>query len=141
MRKPLAYYSLAPSNRNQAPAAVCRKHERRSWVTSSGDKRWSTPPSLLVLSATGGMGNETTIFYKRLASLFAQIWAFLYSTTLCWLRCHQSYSLLHSFIQAIWFQILAGTCSDVTNCMPSTLLPPNHIIIIENVVLHQNLYT
>ena len=55
----------------------------------------------LVLSATGGMGNEATILYKRLASLLSQKWDFPYSTTLRWLRCRLSYSLLHSSIQAI----------------------------------------
>ena len=51
--------------------------------------------------STGGMSNEATIFYKRLASLLSQKWDFPYSTTLCWLRCHLCYSLLRSSIQAI----------------------------------------
>ena len=65
---------LAPSNRNQAPASVYRKHElekKRAYQQRIQEVEHSsfTP---LVLSATGGMGNEATIFYKRLASLLSQ---------------------------------------------------------------------
>ena len=57
---------LAPSNRNQAPAAVYRKHElekKRAYQQRIQEVEHSsfTP---LVLSATGGMGNAATIFYK-----------------------------------------------------------------------------
>ena len=57
---------LAPSNRNQAPASVYRKHElekKRAYQQRIQEVEHSsfTP---LVLSATGGMGNEATIFYK-----------------------------------------------------------------------------
>ena len=56
---------LASSNRNQAPAAVYRKHElekKRAYQQRIQEVEHSsfTP---LVLSATGGMGNEATIFY------------------------------------------------------------------------------
>ena len=56
---------LAPSNRNQAPVAVYRKHElekKRAYQQRIQEVEHSsfTP---LVLSATGGMGNEATIFY------------------------------------------------------------------------------
>ena len=75
---------LAPSNRNQAPVAVYRKHElekKRAYQQRIQEVEHSsfTP---LVLSATGGMGNEATIFYKRLVSLLAQKWDFPYNTTL-----------------------------------------------------------
>ena len=97
------FHPLAPSNRNQALAAVYRKHElekKRAYQQQIQELEHSffTP---LVLSATGGMGNKATIFYKRLASLLSQKWDFPYSTILCWLRCCLSYSLLHSSIQAI----------------------------------------
>ena len=57
---------LAPSNRNQALAAVYRKRElekKRAYQQQIQDVEHSsfTP---LVLSATGGMGNEATFFYK-----------------------------------------------------------------------------
>ena len=47
----------------------------------------------LVLSATGGTGNEATTFFKCLASLLAEKWDSHYSSTLYWLRCRLSFSL------------------------------------------------
>ena len=55
----------------------------------------------LVLSATGGLAREATTFYKRLASMLASKWDQSYSSTLCWLRCRLTFSLLRSSIQAI----------------------------------------
>ena len=110
---------LACSNKNQALAAVYRKHElekKRVYQQRILEVEHSsfTP---LVLSATGGMGNEATIFYKRLATLLAQKWDFPYSMTLCWLRCRLSYSLLQSSIQGNQgCQILSGKRSEATNC-------------------------
>ncbi len=43
----------------------------------------------LVVSATGGLGNEAKTFYKRLASLLASN---PYNKTMCWLRCRLSFS-------------------------------------------------
>ena len=94
---------FAPSNRNQAPAALYRKHKLekkqayQQWIQEVEHSSF-TP---LVLSATGGMGNEAPILYKPLASLLSQKWDFPYSTNLCWLRCCLGYSLLRSSIQAI----------------------------------------
>ena len=88
---------LAPSNRNHALAAVYRKHKlgKKQAYQQEVEHSSFTP---LVHSATGGMGNEATIFYKRLALLLAQKWDSPYSTPLCWLL---RYSLLHSSFQAI----------------------------------------
>ena len=55
----------------------------------------------LVLSATGGLAVEATVFYKRLASLLAMKWDQPYSSTLSWLRCRLNFSLLRSAIQCI----------------------------------------
>ena len=55
----------------------------------------------LVLSATGGMANEATAFYKRLASCLAMKWDCPYSSTMSWLHCHLTFSLLRSAIQCI----------------------------------------
>ena len=55
----------------------------------------------LVFSATGGMAKQSTTFYKRLASLLAVKWDHSYSSTLSWLRCRISFSLLRSAIQSI----------------------------------------
>ena len=93
----------APSNRNQTPSACYRKHERekkRAYAQRILEVEHSsfTP---LVFSATGGMGREATCFYKRLASMLAQKWDYSYSTTLCWLRCRLTFSLIRSAIQSL----------------------------------------
>ena len=119
---------LAPSNRNPAPTAVYRKHELekkrayQQWIKEVEHSSF-TP---LVLSATGGMGNEATIFYKCLASLLTQKWDFPYSTTLCWLRCRLSYTLFfaHPSKQSEVPDPLRDMQWD--HQCPSTLLPLNH---------------
>ena len=93
----------APSNRNQTPSTCYRKHERekkRAYAQRILEVEHSsfTP---LVFSATGGMGREATCFYKRLASMLAQKWDYSYSTTLCWLRCRLTFSLIRSAIQSL----------------------------------------
>ena len=50
----------------------------------------------LVLEATGGLANEANFFYKRLAPKLTLKWDHSYSSTLCWLRCRLTFSLLHS---------------------------------------------
>ena len=55
----------------------------------------------LVLSATGGMANQATVFYKRLASCLAMKWDQPYSSTMSWLRSRLTFSLLRSSIQCI----------------------------------------
>ena len=55
----------------------------------------------LVLSASGGMACEATHFYKRLASCLAEKWDEPYSTTMAWLRCRISFSVLRSAIQSL----------------------------------------
>jgi len=54
----------------------------------------------LVFSATGGMGHEATIFYKRLASL-SEKWKEPYTSVLGWIRCRLFFCLLRSAIQCI----------------------------------------
>ena len=93
----------APSNKNQTPSACYRKHERekkRAYDQRIREVEHSsfTP---LVFSATGGMGREATCFYKRLASMLAHKWDQPYSTTLWWLRCRLTFSLIRSAIQAL----------------------------------------
>ena len=55
----------------------------------------------LVLTSTGGMGREATIFYKRLADLLCSHWDHSYSSTIHWLRCHLFFALLRSSIMCI----------------------------------------
>ena len=93
----------APSNKSLAPPACYRKHERekkRAYEQRVREVEHSTFTPL-VFSATGGMASEATNFYKRLASMLALKWDSPYSSTLCWLRCRLSFSLLRSAIQAI----------------------------------------
>ena len=47
------------------------------------------------------MANEATVFYKRLASCLAMKWDQSYSSTLSWLRCRLTFSLLRSAIQCV----------------------------------------
>ena len=93
----------APSNRHTDLQSVYRKHEqikKRAYEQRIREVEHSTF-SPLVLSATGGLAGEANIFYKRLASMLASKWDHSYSSTLCWLRCRLSFSLLRSSIQAI----------------------------------------
>ena len=90
----------APSNRHPH---CYRKHElekKRHYEQRVREvEQASFAP--LVLSATGGMANEATVFYKRLASRLATKWDQHYNTTMSWLRCRLTFSLLRSAIQCI----------------------------------------
>ena len=55
----------------------------------------------LVFSTTGGMGRLASIFYSRLALLLAEKRHQPYATTMGWLRCLLSFSLLRSSILCI----------------------------------------
>ena len=57
--------------------------------------------SPLVFSTAGGMGPIATTVYKRIASLIADKRQEPYSTTLFWLRCKLSFSLLRSAIMCL----------------------------------------
>ena len=72
----------------------------------------------LVLSATGGMAKEATIFYKRLAVCLSSKWDQPYSMTLAWLRSRITFSLLRSAIQCI-----RGACSSVGHAARSPTPP------------------
>ena len=67
---------LAPSNKNTTLSACFKKHERekkRAYERVREVEHSSFTP--LVMAATGGLGNEATTFYKRLASVLSQKWA------------------------------------------------------------------
>ena len=93
----------APSNKNMAPSACYKKHEREKKRAYEQRVREIEHSSFtpLVLAATGGLGIEATTFYKRLASKLSQKWDSPYSTTLCSLQCRLAFSLWSSSIQAI----------------------------------------
>ena len=56
----------------------------------------------LVFSTAGGMGREGGVFYKRLASLLADKQGWAYSTTISWVHCVLTFSLLRSAVMCIW---------------------------------------
>ena len=90
-----------PSNKNETLSACYREHERekkRAYEQRIHEVEHSSFIPL-VLSATGGMGREAICFYKR--TMLAQKWDYSYSTTLCWLRCCLTFSLIRSAIQAL----------------------------------------
>ena len=67
----------------------------------------------LVLSATGGKANGAITFYKRLASCLATKWDQPYGSTMSWLRCRLTFSLLRSAIQCI--RRARSSCGHATN--------------------------
>ncbi len=92
-----------PSNRHADPQTIYRKHEqikKRAYEQRIREIEHATF-SPIVLSATGGLAREATIFYKRLASMLSSKWDQTYNSTLRWLRCRLAFSLLRSSIQAI----------------------------------------
>jgi len=94
----------APSNRNTSISNRYRKHEvekKHAYEQCIQEVEHSifTP---LVFSATRGMAKLSTTFYiQRLASLLAVKWDHSYSSTLSWLCCHTSFSLLQLALYSI----------------------------------------
>ena len=94
---------LAASDWNATLSSVYRRHEqekRREYDQRVQEVEHGTFAPL-VFAASGGMGPSTTIAYKRLASLLASKRGHPYATTMRWLRCRISFSLLRSAITAI----------------------------------------
>ena len=93
----------APSNRQSSLSSCYRRQESLKKHAYEQRVREVEHASFtpLVLSATGGMVNEATVFYKRLASCLAMKWDQSYSCTMFWLRCRLTFSLLRSAIQCI----------------------------------------
>ena len=97
------FFDVRVFNRRIPLSSCYRKHEqtkKRMYEQRCREVEHAsfTP---LVISATGGLAKEATIFYKRLASMLASKWDTPYSSTLCWLRCRLAFSLLRSAIQSI----------------------------------------
>ena len=93
----------APSNRSCPLPSCYRKHEKikkRAYEQRILEVEHAsfTP---LVFSASGGLAKEATTFYKNLASHLAEKRDNAYSSTMNWLRCLLSFSLLRSAIQCI----------------------------------------
>ena len=104
----LAYFDvrvfnpLAPSNRQPLPTCY-RKHENQKKRAYEQRVREIEHGSFtpLVMSLTGGLGNAASVCYKRLASLISAKRDVSYSSTMAWIRCSLSFSLLRSSIQCI----------------------------------------
>ena len=93
---------FAPPNVSSLPAAF-KRHEnvkRRAYGQRIREVEHAsfTP---IVLAATGGLAQEATIFYKRLAALLATKWNDEYCKVMGWLRCVLSFSVLRSAIACI----------------------------------------
>eukprot|EP00731_Ephydatia_muelleri_P004197 Em0002g373a len=81
-----------PSKRRPQPSACYPPHEasKKRAYERVGSSKLSMPPS-----ATGGLGREATVVYKRIAAQLSAKWGHSYSSTMAWIRCHLSFSLLH----------------------------------------------
>ena len=82
---------------------VYRQHEQRKKLEYGQrireiDRGSFTP---LVLTTTGGMGDEANIFFKRLASLLSDKRGEDYCKVVSWLRCRLSFCILRSTIRCI----------------------------------------
>ena len=94
---------FATSNSQTQLANLYHQHEnmkKRSYEQRIREVELSsfTP---LVFAQMGGLGPATIVFYKRLASLLASKWDQPYSTTMGWLRCRISFSLLIMCIEVL----------------------------------------
>ena len=97
------FHPNAQSYRNTSITSVYRRHEQQK-KREYGDRVREvelasfTP---LVLSTSGGMGKEAVTFYCHLAELLSKHSTMTYSSTLAWLRCLLSFSLLRSATMCI----------------------------------------
>ena len=116
----------APSNRQPLPTCY-RKHEnqkKRAYEQRVREvERGSFTP--LVLSLTGGLGNAASVCYKRLASLISAKRDVPYSSTMAWIRCSLSFSLLRSSIQCI-----RGARSTIGHAVKQSI-PPLYLVSSE----------
>ncbi len=91
----------APSNKHSDMQMVYSTNKPRNGHMRRELEKWNTPHSHQLHSTTGGIAKEASISIKKLASMLANKWEHSYSSTLQWLRCRLSFSLLRSSIQAI----------------------------------------
>ena len=94
----------ADFNRSSSLPATYLKHENEKRRMYEQRIREVEHASFVpvVLSATGGMARQASVFYKCLASLLDYKKDLSYSTTTNWLRCSITFSLLCSAIQCVW---------------------------------------
>ena len=116
----------APSNRQPLPTCY-RKYENikmRAYEHRAREVEHSTFTPL-VMSLTGGLGNAATVCYKRLASMLSSKSDRPCSSTIAWIRCALSFSLLRSSIQSI-----RGARSSLGHAMKHPI-PPIDLITSE----------
>ena len=90
----------APTNKNTPAYRTHEKMKKRAYQQRVLEiEHASFTP--VVLSATCGMANEATFFYKRIASFLALKWDQHYSTVMIWLRCRITFALLRLAIQCL----------------------------------------
>ena len=95
-------HTLPPTEAARSHPAIYRKHEKvkkRAYEQRILEVEHASFTSLVF--ASGGLAKEATTFYKNLASRLAQKKDNTYSSTMNWLRCLLSFSLLRSAIQCI----------------------------------------
>ena len=97
------FHPNASSYQNTELPRLYRQHEREKKAkyarrVTEVEHGCFTP---VVLSTSGGMAPEATTFFRRLASLVSEKRAASYSTTLNWIRCCLSFSLLRSSLLCI----------------------------------------
>ena len=118
----------APSNHQQSLASTYRRHERikiRAYEQRVREvEHGSFTP--LVMSLSGGCSNAANVCYKRLASMLAEKWDQSYSSTLAWMRCKLSFTLLRSAIQCI-----RGTHSARGHALKCNI-PPTDLVVVES---------
>ena len=98
------FHPNAPSYRHSSIPAVYRRHELQKKREYGEQVREVELASFtpLVFGTTGGMGKEDVIFYCRLADRLSHQGSMSYSSTLAWIRCTLSFSLLRSATMCIW---------------------------------------
>ena len=102
----------APSYRNKSPMQCYKSNEQEKKRAYEERVREIEHGSFapLACSISGGMVPIATTVYKRMASLIAEKHNDPYSSTIFWLRCKLSFSLLRSAIMCI-----RGSRSSQTN--------------------------
>ena len=94
------FHPNASSNYSTNLMSVFRRHEQAK-KREYGERVREIEHGVftpLVLSTTGSLGNEATVFYKRLADLLSIKQQKHYSVVMCWLRCHLGLAILRSAI-------------------------------------------
>ncbi len=93
-----------PRSFNCRPLHACRQCQKQRELQplmNSESLKSNTPPSLLSYCLPVEVSPKEPQFYKRLATMLAEKWDQPYSTTIGWLRCTFSFSLLRSAVQCL----------------------------------------